>query len=292
MTRTLSVVVVTYSPGEVLGAFLDSLPAATTLAPDVVLADNGSTDGAPEAAAERDGVRLVPTGGNLGYGSAANVGVAAGAGEYVLISNPDVVLAPGSVDALVAAFARWPKAGAVGPLIHTTDGRVYPSARALPSLFRGAGHALFGWWWPNNPWTRAYRLEEGAPAEGPVGWLSGSCVLVRRSAFAAVGGFDERYFMYFEDTDLGRRLGRAGWQSVYVPSATVTHHGGHSTSRESVRMMTEHHRSAYRYLSGEYSGWRWLPVRLVLKAGLAARAVVGRRVAAVAAGAQPGRRDR
>ena len=105
----------------------------------------------------------------------------------------------------------------LGPLIETADGDIYPSARALPSLGRGIGHALCGWWWPANPWTAAYRRERGAPAEGAVGWLSGSCLLLRRKAFDAVGGFDPAYFMYFEDVDLGDRLGRAGWQNVYVP---------------------------------------------------------------------------
>lgn len=67
---------------------------------------------------------------------------------------------------------------------------------------------------------------------GSVGWLSGSCLLVRRSAFGQVGGFDERYFMYMEDVDLGDRLGKAGWLSVYVPSAEVLHHKAHSTGRD------------------------------------------------------------
>jgi N-acetylglucosaminyl-diphospho-decaprenol L-rhamnosyltransferase len=287
----LAVVVVTYSPGETLPAFLDSLPAAFAGRAPVVLADNGSTDGVPEAAARHyPDVALRPTGGNLGYGRAANIGVAHTDAEFVLIANPDVVLEPGALDELLAALARWPRAGSVGPLIYTPDGKIYPSARALPSLGRGIGHALCGWWWPNNPWTRAYRKEEGRPEEGPVGWLSGSCLLVRRAAFDGIGGFDPGYFMYFEDTDLGRRLGAAGWLNVYVPTATVHHFGGHSTSRHSDVMVRAHHRSAYRYLAGEYSGWPWLPVRLVLRAGLAARSGLARLLPAVAAGARPGRR--
>jgi N-acetylglucosaminyl-diphospho-decaprenol L-rhamnosyltransferase len=273
-----------------LGEFLDSLPGALSRPYEVVLADNGSTDGAPEVAAQREGVRLVHTGGNLGFGKAANIGVAASKGEFVLIANPDVELDPGSVDLLLAAFERWPRAASVGPLIHTQGGEIYPSARNLPSLGRGIGHALAGWWWPTNPWTKAYRQERGEPTEGPTGWLSGSCLLVRREAFDSVGGFDPAYFMYFEDTDLGARLGRAGWLNIYVPSATITHFGGHSTSKEPLRMMREHHRSAYRYLSRQYPGLRWSPVRAVLRAGLAARVGLARLVPAVAAGARPGRR--
>ena len=71
-----------------------------------------------------------------------------------------------------------------------------------------------------------------ASASASVGWLSGSCLLLRRAAFDAVGGFDARYFMYMEDVDLGDRLGKAGWLNVYVPSAEVLHDKGHSTGRD------------------------------------------------------------
>ncbi len=94
---------------------------------------------------------------------------------------------------------------------------MYPSARHLPSLIRGGMHAVIGPLWRSNPWTAAYRQDRLEPSERPVGWLSGSCLLLRGAAFDEVGGFDERYFMYMEDVDLGDRLGKAGWQNVYVP---------------------------------------------------------------------------
>jgi N-acetylglucosaminyl-diphospho-decaprenol L-rhamnosyltransferase len=288
---SVAVVAVTYSPGESLATFLSTLGDAAMRPVEVVLADNGSTDGIPQDAATKyEHVTMVETGGNIGYGAAANRGVAATATDLIVIANPDIVWSAGCIDALVAAAARWPGAGSLGPLIRTTEGDVYPSARALPSLGRGVGHALCGWWWPSNPWTAAYRNERGAPREGAVGWLSGSCVLVRRAAFDAVGGFDPGYFMYFEDVDLGERLGRAGWQNVYVPSAEVTHVGAHATGRDPARMATEHHRSAWRWVSRHYAGLWWAPVRLVLRAGLAARAALARRAPTVAAGARPTRR--
>lgn len=287
----VAVVAVTYSPGESLTAFLDSVTLATSRPLDVVLADNGSTDGSVQAAAQRPSVRLVETGGNLGYGRAANSGVRETTAEFVVVANPDVVWAPGSLDTLLEAARRWPGGAAFGPLIRTVDGAIYPSARAQPSLGRGIGHALCGWWWPTNPWTAAYRVERQAPLERVAGWLSGSCLLLRRDAFDQVGGFDPSYFMYFEDLDLGDRLARAGWQNVYVPSAQVVHTGGHATSRDPARMAREHHRSAWLYLSRRYSGWAWLPVRLALRAGLAARSLLARRVPRVAAGAEPQQRE-
>jgi len=287
--EAIAVVAVTYSPGEVLEAFLDSLDRATVSPLDIVLADNGSTDGSVEAATKRPDLRVVSTGGNVGYGRAANIGVRETTAEFVVVANPDVIWEPGSLDQLLAAARRWPKGAAFGPLIRTAQGAIYPSARELPSVVRGIGHALCGWWWPSNPWTAAYRVENQPPVERTAGWLSGSCVLLRRDAFDAVGGFDPGYFMYFEDLDLGGRFIKAGWQNVYVPSAVVAHLGRHATSRNSARMAAEHHRSAWRYLSRRYSGVRWLPVRLVLRAGLAMRSILAKRVERVAEGAQPQR---
>ncbi|MGH3438576.1 MAG: glycosyltransferase family 2 protein [Sciscionella sp.] len=268
----LAVVAVTYSPGETLPRFCDTLAEATSRDVHVVLADNGSTDGAPEKAAERDNVRLVPTGGNLGYGGGANRGVAELGPEYgwVVIANPDVEWSAGSLDTLLEATQRWPHGASFGPLIRDRGGEIYPSARLLPSLGRGIGHALLGKVWPGNPWTRSYR-QEGSVCERAAGWLSGSCLLLRREAFEAVGGFDERYFMYFEDVDLGDRLGRAGWRNVYAPLAEITHIGGHATEQASAKMLAAHHDSAYRYLADRHRGPQWLPLLLAIKVGLALR---------------------
>ncbi len=277
----LAVVTVTYSPGDTLETFLDSVGKATSRPLRVLLADNGSTDGAPERATRRDGVQLLRIGENVGYGSAANRGVVEFGPEvgWVVVANPDIEWHPGSLDELLAAGDRWPRAGALGPLIRQPDGTVYPSARLLPALGRGIGHALLGPVWPGNPWTTIYRQSDIALGERTAEWLSGSCLLLRRAAFGSVGGFDSRYFMYFEDVDLGDRLGRAGWLNVYVPTAEVTHLGGHATSRVSELMLAEHHRSTYRYLAERHPGPLRAPLRLALRAGLAGRSELVRRAA-------------
>lgn len=266
----LAVVTVTYSPGETIERFLDTLSTATERPMQVVMADNGSTDGAPEKAAERDGVRLLSIGENLGYGAAANRGVAEFGDEYgwVVVANPDIEWHPGTLDEMLKAASRWPRGGAFGPLIRETNGEVYPSARLLPSLGKGVGHAVVGRVWKDNPWTKAYRQSETEVRERTAGWLSGSCLLLRREAFDSVDGFDPRYFMYFEDVDLCDRIGRAGWQNVYLPSAEVTHIGGHSTSKASAKMLAAHHASAYKYLADRHPGPEWKPVLAAIKAGL------------------------
>lgn len=283
----LRVVAVTYSPGDSVEAFVASVRAATTRPVEVVLADNGSTDGAPEAAAAaHEHVRVLRTGGNVGYGAAVDAGLAGAPGRWALVANPDVVLEPGSVDELLSVAARWPRAGAVGPAIRTPDGELYPSARDLPRLSTGAGHAALGWIWPANPWTARYRREREAPRERAAGWLSGSCFLVDLEAFRAVGGFDPGYFMYFEDVDLGERLGRAGYLNVYAPSAVVVHEGGHATRRQPHRMARVHHTSALRYLSRRYPGPVHAPLRLALRAGLGGRMLLSYVSGQVAAGAR------
>ncbi|MGI8592324.1 MAG: glycosyltransferase [Nakamurella sp.] len=154
MTRdTVGIVIVTFSPGETLAALLDSVPGAYSSPVSVVIADNGSTDGSVEIAAARTGVRLLRTGGNIGYGAAANAGMAALAPEieFAVLVNPDVVLGAGAVDELMAVAGRHRNAGAVGPLITAENGTVYPSARRLPSIGAGVGHAVLGWCWPSNP---------------------------------------------------------------------------------------------------------------------------------------------
>lgn len=274
MSSQLAVVTVTFSPGDHLRGFLDTLEDATELSTQVILADNGSTDGAPEAAEqEYANVRLLRTGGNIGYGGAINRAVAEidPSAEFVVVANPDIRWGAGSIDELLKAAARWPRAGALGPLVLEPDGSVYPSARHVPGLVSGAAHAVLGTVWPSNPWTQRYRQEDEQITERSVGWLSGSCLLVRRAAFDSIGGFDSRYFMYMEDVDLGDRLGRAGWHNVYVPSAEVTHAKGHAAGRHPELMLPAHHASAYRFQADRHPHWWQAPVRWALKGGLAVR---------------------
>ena len=273
-TPRVLVVTVTYNTGETLRPFLASMRDASNTAVSTTVVDNASSTLELERRLTAEfGARLIELADNRGYGSGIAAGIdASESSDYVLIVNPDVVFTPGALDVLVATAEADPAIGAVGPRIVDSDGSVYPSARNLPSLRSGIGHALFFRIWPSNPWTRRYRVEgEHATAPRDAGWLSGACVLVRRTAYDEIGGFDPRFFMYFEDVDLGARLGDAGWRNRYQPSATVRHSGAHSTSRDGSRMVAVHHDSAYLYLSRKYSAWYLAPIRLVLRIGLGAR---------------------
>ena len=277
----VAIVTVSYGSADVLPTFLSSLPAASTDALEVVVADNKPGDGdSILLLAGQHGAGYLSLAENRGYGSAANAAIAAlpPSIAWVLISNPDVIIGQGAIDTLVATGEADARIACVGPAI-VTDGVVYPSARAIPSLRTGVGHALFANLWVNNPWTNAYRhdSEQPSPTRRDASWLSGACLLVRRSAFDEVGGFDTGYFMYFEDVDLGYRLGKAGYRNVYEPAATVTHSGAHSTTSESGRMISAHHASARRFLTKKYSGALLWPVRAALTVGLSLRSALIRR---------------
>jgi N-acetylglucosaminyl-diphospho-decaprenol L-rhamnosyltransferase len=272
----LAIVTVTYSPGEMLERLLASVPTATRMKPLVVLSDNGSTDGSIEPALERHPfAQVLRNGDNLGYGGAVNAAARTLSDEvgWILVVNPDSRFTPGSVDELLRVIRSDDRIGSVGPLIVSEQGVPYPSARQLPSLRTGILHAVLAGVWPGNPWSTRYRQDDVVARGEQVttGWLSGACVLVRRSAFEQVGGFDDRFFMYFEDVDLGKQLGDAGWENVYVPSAKVVHVGATTASRYPSRTQRAHHESAYLYMAKKYPQWWLAPVRWAIKAGLAVR---------------------
>jgi N-acetylglucosaminyl-diphospho-decaprenol L-rhamnosyltransferase len=276
-----AIVTVSYGSFDVLSGFLESVGAASSRPTTVVVADN-VPDGDARVAelSERSGATYLPLGRNLGYGGAINAAVATlpDSVEWILVSNPDVSLGAGSLDTLVATGDSDARIGSVGPVVLTAEGTVYPSARSVPSLRTGVGHALFVNLWVDNPWTRAYRNDTETTVEPrDAGWLSGSCVLVRRSAFAELGGFDTGFFMYFEDVDLGYRLGKLGYRNVYEPAARVVHTGAHSTTSDSGRMINAHHDSARRFLNKKYAGWWLWPIRVTMTIGLRVRSALVRR---------------
>jgi N-acetylglucosaminyl-diphospho-decaprenol L-rhamnosyltransferase len=274
----VAAVVVDHDTGPLLEGCVRSLLADG--AGPVVVVENGEPGSAKSALSsllsepEGAALRLVQPGRNLGFGAGANRGLAALAGvealEWVLISNADLVVHPGALDALRSALQDRPAWAMVGPRIYTDTGAVYPSVRHFPSLVDAAGHALFALINPANRFTKRYN--PGTPdGEGMVdaGWISGSCFLARRSALEELGGFDEAYFMYAEDMDLCWRAHAAGWGVGFAGAASVTHIQGVSTARYPYKMMVAHHRSALRFTVRTTTGWQRLALPLaVLVLGL------------------------
>jgi N-acetylglucosaminyl-diphospho-decaprenol L-rhamnosyltransferase len=268
--REVDAVVVNYNAGSALLDCVHSLRAEGV--ESIVVVDNDSSDGSLDTLAGADAdVRIVRTGVNLGYGRAVNRGAACCDRPYLLILNPDVVVEPGTVKSLVAALERDLTLAAVGPRVEETNGQLYPSARRFPDLAVAAGHAFLGFVAPDNRFSRAYKLADfDHSRSGVVDWISGSCLLARRTAFEAVSGFDEAYFMYAEDVDLCWRWGRAGWRVGYEPAGRVVHIGGLCADQTPYRMILEHHRSLWRFARTTTTGPGRLALPLVA-AGLAVR---------------------
>lgn len=251
----IAVVVVNHDTREELRACLATLPPGV----ETVVVDNASTDGSAEMVrAEFPAVRLLADGTNPGYGAAANRGVRACGAGYVLVLNSDTRLRPGALDALREHLDRSPRAALAGPGLLNPDGS--PQASCFP--FPGT----LGWLLENDPVAplaarvpglRAKLLRVAPPREAAaVPWVLGAALAVRRSDFEAVGGFDESYFMYFEEVDLCRRLAAAGRETHFVPAAEVVHVGGASTSRVRAAMAVQHFRSTLRFYRRHYRGPR------------------------------------
>ena len=270
-------VVINYEAGAALCECVRSLLADTSAGrpPEVVVVDNGSSDGSAEAVARSlPAVTVLHPGANLGYARAANLGITATRAQVVAVCNPDLEVEEGAAGALVPRFATEADLGAVGPLIRNTDGSIYPSARSDPRVRDAVGHGLLGFVWRTNPFTRRYRQLDADPTRPrDVDWVSGAAVWLRRDALDTVGGWDERYFMYVEDVDLCWQLRQGGWRVGYEPGGVVTHVQGATTAKHPYRMITEHHRSLYRFASKRWRGARRLALPLAA-AFLAVRAAL------------------
>jgi GT2 family glycosyltransferase len=207
----------------------------------VVVADNASDDGTLEAVRAHADVVAVPTGGNLGYAGGINVALEhAGDAAAVLVLNPDLEVAPGCVAALRARLAATPDAGAVVPRFVGPDGSTVLSLRNEPSLRRALGDALLGSHLPGRPAAWSEMVFDRARYErpGPVDWATGAAVLLSRAAVDAVGPWDERFFLYSEETDYLHRVRGAGFSVWYEPAAVVRHEeGGSGRSVELDRLM-------------------------------------------------------
>ena len=269
----VSAVVVNYNAAALLGDCVRSLRADG--ATEVIVVDNDSVDDSEAAVRTADAdAAWLPLGRNVGFGAGANRGVAAARAPYVAIMNPDTVVEPGTLKAMAEVLDREPDVAAVGPRVDNPDGSWYPSARTFPSLGDALGHAFLHYVRPDNPFSRRYKLLDwDHDVARDVDWISGTCMLVRRDAFEAIGGFDEAYFMYVEDVDLCWRLRAAGHRVRYDPAGRVIHVIGASSELAPYRMIVAHHRSLYRFSAKTYRGARRALLPLIA-AGLALRAAL------------------
>lgn len=265
-----SIVVLAYECREPLLACLASIQATMPASTEVVVADNGSTDGGPEEVALRfPGVRILPMGGNLGYAAAMNRAVGATRGETVLLLNADVVVPPGGPSRLAAFLEGESKVGIAAPPIVGSDGRPRLTWGRRPGILSEAMRRVL-----ERRVAAGSRLAlafGGGPIRRPrrVDWVSGAAILVRRVAFEAVGGFDEGFFLYFEDVDLCVRMARAGWSSWVIEGPAFRHEGGASARRRPRLAAEAYRRSQFRYFRKHRGAITTAGVRLLVGTRLA-----------------------
>ena len=231
----LVAIVVAHDSAEVLPACLAALAGQHVPA---IVVDNASRD-ASAAVAEEAGAQVIRNARNEGYGRANNRGVrAAVTAEHILIVNPDVILRPGAVDALLAATRAWPDAGLLAPRLVEPDGRFFFQTRSLLAPYL------------TNPGGRRALPQGDACAP----FLSGACLLMPRRLFLDLGGFDERIFLFYEDDDLCRRVAEAGRGLIHVHAAEALHGRGRSSAPERGRVFrTRWHQAWSRaYVSRKY----------------------------------------
>lgn len=275
MTPT-AVVIVNFNTRRHLRACLASVFAERPSR--VVVVDNASRDGSVEMLrAEYPGVELVANRKNLGFGAAANQGIASCGEPYVLLLNADTTLQAGALRSLAAYLDEHPVAAVVGPRLSNADGTLQRSARTYPQLV--TLRPLLR----HVPLVRELYLptwSHSRPRRVP--YVVGAALAIRRRAFDRVGGFDPDFFLFYEEVDLCRRLRLAGWEVHFAPVTTVAHAGGASTSQVpdlAVRYRTASERRFYGRLHGGVHLALIAAVLNVRLAGAVARDVMSRALA-------------
>ena len=284
MQRPLvSVIIVTWNAGEVLGACLDSLRTQHIDGGfETIVVDSGSTDATAELLRARDDVTVISKRENVGFSAGNNEGAAVARGEILFFLNSDTVLLdPGVLDTL-ARIARKPDVGIVGPRLENPDGSLQPSCAAHPGLARAivvasGAHLLL----PNRLRARAvpHRWSHDSPRD--TGWVMGAAIAIRAELFEGAGGFWET--LYGEEEDLARRLQGRGLRVRFEPSVRVMHIGNHSLSKRlnSVARAERVAIAEVHFLQRHFAHPRAVAIRTVTALGYRARAaalrVLGRR---------------
>lgn len=270
MTASVAAVVVTYGGQPWVERCLESLAGLET-----VVVDHGSRDGTVELVRERfPEVRVVEQE-NLGLAAGWNRGLVETDAELVAVVNSDAWLEPGAVDALVACARRRPRAAMVCPRLANPDGSLQRSVRGFPTLWRVATEYLF-----LRKLAPRSRLLNGFYAAGfdhtserEVEWAMGACFLLRRAAFDEVGRFDERFFLFSEETDWAWRARALGWSVVFTPQARAVHVGG---ATHGGTLFLENVRSQLRFFDKHHGRAAAARVRRLLQLALRLRALLFR----------------
>ena len=190
---------------------------------EIIVVDNNSSDGSQALLRESfPQVKLISCQENLGFSRANNLGIENSRGEYLLFLNPDTLIYPEALEVLLRELQGEPRAGGVGPAMLQGENRYQVSFGQKRNFFSEFIQKFI-----QNPYYRL--LLKSTQKKRETGWLSGACLLLRKKAVLDVRGFDENFFLFFEDIDLCFRLRENGWKLFFVPEARIFHQGGAST---------------------------------------------------------------
>ena len=231
----VSVIVVTYESAATIGAALRPLRESAHVE-RIVVVDNGSRDDSAAQAARAGADEVVALGANLGFAAGVNRGLSSCETEFVLLLNPDASIAPADLDRLVAALRAQPDAVAAGPVLEGPDGSPTSGARRFSTVWNRLALEL-PWFWRHDRFTSrlpAGTVERAAGHTLSVDYVWGAAVLVRREFLLAIGGLDERFFLYHEDEDLGRQAQAHGRRVLLVTGACAQHIGEVSSGGDAV----------------------------------------------------------
>jgi len=278
MTPDVTAILVNYNAGNELAVALRSIQSdCAEVEWEAVVVDNASSDNSAAIVETFPRATLIRNPANVGFGRAVNQAAAVATAPRLLLVNPDCRLVSGAISTLRSVLDAEPSCAVVGPRIFDPDGTVQGSARGDPDMLTG----LFGRTGalrvllPFLSVARRNVVVEDAVRTGAssvvVDWLSGACMLIRRDAFTAAGGFDERFFLYWEDADLCRRLRNRGFQVRYVPGASAVHQVGRSSQTARRSSIRAFHASAYLYYATHVAPGALNPRRLLARALLGVR---------------------
>lgn len=267
-----TVSIVSFNTRDLLRVCLASLEARRDEAElEIIVVDNGSRDGSTQMVREEfPRVQLIEAGGNLGYGRANNLALSRATGEYFWILNSDTEIFAGSIARLIEFLSENPACGAVASRLIMPDGQTQPSCARDPNLL--------DYFWEQTYLSRTMPVKRfygiytyDAPfylQTREIAQAAGASILCRTSVLESIGGFDPRYFMYFEDTDLCMRLRGAGWKMFYVHDAPIAHYVGASSEsdwRTRAAMVSALNASRYLYFRAHHGALqaeilRWICV--------------------------------
>jgi N-acetylglucosaminyl-diphospho-decaprenol L-rhamnosyltransferase len=265
-TPRLSIVIVAYNSRAHIDRCLESLVGRPPKPPhDIVVVDNASPDGTAAAVRDRwTGVRVIDAGGNLGFARANNLGIQQTAGELVLLLNPDTSVPAGAIDRLVEALDARPDAAVAGPRLVDGDGRTELSFGAMISPLAELRQKLLVFGNERRLWPISTYVERISRRARDVDWVSGACMLLRRSDATAAGFMDERYFMYAEDVDFCAAVRVRQRRVLFVPSAEVVHLRGRSRATAPAEVERAYRLSQIAFYEKHHPLWA-RPLRWYLK---------------------------